>query len=181
MNLKEKYLKEVVPAMKEKFGYKNDLAVPRLERVTVNVGLSRSVTEKDPKYIEFVSNNLVKITGQKPITTLARKSIAGFKIRKGLMVGLKATLRRNRMYDFLEKLIYIALPRTKDFRGLDPNSLDELGNLSLGFREQLPFPEIGASESEKIHGLEVTIVTTAKSREEGLWLFKLLGFPFGSN
>ncbi len=178
MNLKEKYQKEVVPTMKDLFGYKNNLAVPKLEKVVVNIGLPRILTEKDPKYAEFVSNNLVKITGQKPIFRSARKSISGFKIRQGVVVGLKVTLRRKRMEDFLEKLIYVTLPRTRDFRGIEQDAIDKNGNLSLGFREQIAFPEIGALESEKLHGLEVTVVTTAKNREEGLALFKLLGFPF---
>lgn len=177
MRLKEKYQKEVIKAMRERFCYKNDLAVPGLEKVIINVGLPRAMTEKDPKYIEFIANNLSKITGQKPVQTSARKSIAGFKVRKGLTVGLMMTLRSAKMYDFLEKLIQVVLPRTKDFRGIDPNSLDKRGNLSLGFREQLAFPEIGPSESEKIHGLEVTVVTTAKTKAEGLELLKFLGFP----
>lgn len=177
MDLKVKYQKEVIPAMKKRFGYKNDLAVSKLEKVVVSIGLPRALTEKDPKYIEFVSNNLSKITGQKPITTLARQSISGFKIREGLVVGLKVTLRGRRMYDFLEKLIYITLPRTRDFRGISQNSIDKKGNLSLGFREQLAFPEVGVSESEKMHGLEVTVVTNARTKEEGLEFLKLFGFP----
>jgi len=178
MNLKQKYQKEVIPQMKAKFGYSNDLAVPKIKKVTVNVGLSRAITEKDPKYIDSVKESLTKITGQKPIETLARKSISGFKIRKGLTVGLMVTLRGNRMYDFLDKLINVALPRTRDFRGLSPNSVDKSGNLSIGIREHLVFPEIKPEDVQKTHGLQVTITTTARDHERGLELFKLLGFPF---
>ncbi len=178
MSLRDKYQKQVIPAMKKQFGYKNNWAVPRLEKVVISMGLPRVLTEKDQKYIEFVSNNLSKISGQKPLLIPAKKSIAGFKIRKGLVVGLKITLRRERMYDFLEKLINVVLPRTRDFRGLNPASVDKSGNFSIGFREQLSFPEIGAPESEKIHGLEITIATTARRQEEGLTLLKLFGFPF---
>lgn len=178
MNLKQKYIKEVIPAMREKFGYKNDLAIPKIEKVVVNVGLSRAITEKDPKYIDLVKDSLNKITGQKPVETLARKSISGFKIRQGLIVGLMVTLRGNRMYDFLDKLINVALPRTRDFRGLSIKSVDKFGNLSIGIREHLVFPEIRPEDVQKVHGLEITITTTAKSQEKGLELFKLLGFPF---
>ncbi|MGC9049193.1 MAG: 50S ribosomal protein L5 [Patescibacteria group bacterium] len=178
MNLRQKYQKEVIPLMKEKFGYKNNLAVPKIEKVVVNVGLSRAITEKDPKYIDSVKESLKKITGQKPIETLSRQSISGFKIRKGMVVGLMVTLRGNRLYDFLDKLINAALPRTRDFRGLSLNSVDKSGNLSIGVREHLIFPEIRAEDVQKTHGLEIIITTTAKNREKGLELLKLLGFPF---
>lgn len=181
MSLKQKYQKEVIPIMKEKFGYRNDLAVPKIIKVVLNVGLNRSMVEKDPKFIEIVEQSLMKITGQKPIKTIARKSISGFKVRRGLVVGLMVTLRGQRMYDFLEKLIHIALPRSRDFRGLSPKSVDKSGNLSIGLPEQIIFPEIKLESVEKIHGLEVTINTSAKNHERGLELLKLLGFPFRNN
>ncbi|OQB44160.1 MAG: 50S ribosomal protein L5 [Parcubacteria group bacterium ADurb.Bin159] len=178
MRLKEKYQKEVVPEMKKIFSYKNDLAVPRISFITVNVGLNRDKTEKNSSYIEEVEKNIISITGQKPKRSLARKSIAGFKIRQGLVVGLFVTLRGAKMYDFLEKLIIAALPRTKDFRGISQKSIDQRGNLTIGFKEQTPFPEINPEKMPLIHGLEVTITTTAKTKEEGLKLLELLGIPF---
>lgn len=176
MRLKELYLKRVIPAMQEKFGYKNKLAVPHLEKVAVNAGVGRG--REDAKFIEAVKESLTKITGQRPRETKARKSIAGFKIRQGMTIGLAVTLRGPRMYDFVDKIINVVLPRTRDFRGLALKSLDERGNLTIGFREHLAFPEIDPDEVEKIHGLEVTIVSTAKNRDEASELFKLLGFPF---
>lgn len=176
--LKEIYKKEIIPKMKEIFGYKNDLAVPKLEKVVINVGLGEALKKKDPKIIEEAKNTLIKITGQIPVETKAKKSISGFKIRKGQVVGLKVTLRREKMYDFVDKLINFVLPRTRDFRGISQKSLDEKGDLSLGFREQFAFPEINPQEVEKIHGLGIVIVTNAKTKEEGLTLLKLFGFPF---
>jgi len=178
MDLRHKFQKEVIPAMRAKFGYSNDLAVPKLIKTTLNVGLSRAITEKDSRYTEIVRDSLTKISGQKPVEITARKSISGFKIREGLLVGMKVTLRSQRMYDFLNKLINIVLPRTRDFRGLSIKSIDKSGNLSLGLREHLVFPEIKTEDVQKIHGLEVTITTNAKDKEHGLELFKLLGFPF---
>lgn len=177
MSLKQKYQKDVIPAMKEKFSYKNNMAVPKIEKVTINVGLSRAVTEKDPKFIDLVKDSLNKIAGQKAVETTARKSIAGFKIREGLVVGLMITLRGQRMYDFLDKLINIALPRTRDFRGIPLSSIDGSGNLSIGIREHLIFPEIKVEDVQKIHGLQIIITTTARDKEKGAELFKLLGFP----
>lgn len=174
--LKEKYQKEVIPKMKQIFGYKNNLAVPRLEKVVFNVGLGKSL--EDPKFIEAAMENLERISGQKPILTKAKKSISNFKIRKGMIVGAKVTLRGNRMYDFVDKLINITLPRIGDFRGLPEKNLNQLGNLTIGIKEHIVFPEIRSDEVEKIHGLEVSISTTAKDRKESLTLFKLLGFPF---
>jgi large subunit ribosomal protein L5 len=176
MNLREKYLKQVIPAMKEKFGYKNDLAVPKLEKVIVNVGIGQGL--KDIKFKENVEATLMRITGQKPVERKARKAISGFKIKKGQVVGLMVTLRKKRMYDFVDKLINIALPRTRDFRGLNPKSMDGHGNLTIGFKEHIAFPEIKADEVERLHGLEVVIVTSARDDERGLELLKLLGFPF---
>lgn len=175
--LKIKYQKEVIPAMKQKFGYRNDLAAPRLEKVVVSAGLSLGL--KDPKFLEIVEETIKKITGQKPVKTLAKKSISNFKIRKGMPVGMMATLRGKRMYDFVDKFIHVILPRVRDFRGLSPKFLDEGGNLSVGFRENICFPEVKSEEIERIHGLQVTIKTTAKNREQGSELLKLLGFPFG--
>lgn len=174
--LKRKYKDIIVSEMKSKFGYKNDLAVPKLEKVVVAVGLSQGL--KDPKFLEIVEDTLKKITGQKPVKTKAKKSISNFKIRKGMPVGMIVTLRGSRMYDFVDKLISVALPRVRDFRGLSPKFLDKAGNLSIGFRENICFPEVKSDEIEKIHGLQVTIKTTAKNQEEGLEFLKLLGFPF---
>lgn len=174
--LKLKHLKQVIPAMRKRFGYSNDLAVPKLEKVVINVGISSS--KRDEKYLELIEDNLKRITGQKPIFTKAKKSISSFKIRQDQIVGAMVTLRGNRMYDFVDKLISVALPRVRDFRGLLNKSVDLKGNLSIGFREHLAFPEIKADEVEVIHGLEISISTTAKIKEEGLELLKLLGFPF---
>ncbi|MCX7778980.1 MAG: 50S ribosomal protein L5 [Patescibacteria group bacterium] len=176
--LKEIYKKEIVPKMKEIFGYKNDLVVPKLEKISINIGLGEAFKKKDPKIIETAKQTCFKITGQKPVETKVRKSIAGFKIRKNQVVGLKLTLRHEKMYDFLDKLINVVLPRTRDFKGIPLTAVDQQGNLSLGFREQLVFPEILPESVEKLHGLEVTIVTTARQREEGLTLLKLFGLPF---
>src|SRR3989338_6954451 len=176
MNLKEKYQKVVTPALEEKFGYKNNLAVPRIDKVVVNVGTGQGL--KDAKFNEVVAATLERITGQRPIRVAAKKSISNFKIRAGLVVGMMVTLRGKRMYDFVDKLINITLPRVRDFRCLETRSVDPQGNLNLGFKEHIAFPEIKSDEVEKIHGLEISIVTTAKSREEGLELLTLLGLPF---
>jgi len=161
--------------MRERFGYKNDLAVPKIEKVVVNVGIGKFL--KDEKAQETIINDLAKITGQKPIYTLARKAISGFKIRKGMKVGLKVTLRKKRMYDFLERLIHVAIPRIRDFRGIPEKSIDKEGNLSIGIKEHIIFPEIAHEDVKLIFGFEVTIITSAKTREEAVELFKLLGFP----
>ena len=173
--LKEKYQKEVVPAMKQKFGYKNDLAVPKIGKVVVNIGTG--AYSKDEKAQEEISRDLALITGQKPVVTLAKKAISAFKIRQGLPVGLKVTLRGRRMYDFVERLINIVLPRTRDFRGLPVKSIDQKGNLNLGIKEHIIFPEISPEDIKKIFGMEITIATNAKNKERALELFKLLGFP----
>lgn len=175
MRLAEKYKKEIQPRLKEKFGYKNDLMTPRLVKVVVNVGVGRQAKEKE--YIEKVADNVARITGQKPILTKAKKSISAFKIREGMTVGVSAVLRGRRMYDFLEKLINITFPRVRDFRGLSEKNIDESGNLSVGLKEQMVFPEIAESDLDNLHGVEVSVATTAKKREEGLELFRLLGFP----
>ena len=170
------YFDKVVPGLKGKFGYKNNLEVPRPLKVVVNVGTTQAL--KDAKYFDTIVTTLSRITGQKPVPCLARKSIAAFKIREGQVIGEKVTLRGQRMYDFLEKIIKIAIPRIRDFRGLSPDCLDTKGNLSLGFSEHIIFPEIKPDEIERIHGLEVTVVTNAQTQAEALELFKLLGFPF---
>jgi len=175
-NLKEQFKKEIIPAMQEKFGYKNKMAVPRLEKVTINVGISAN--KKDEKYQDLVGKTLTRISGQKPIFTKARLSVSAFKIREGNIVGAKVTLRKKRMYDFVEKLIHITLPRIRDFRGISSKSIDRNGNLTLGFKEHLAFPEIDSDELELIHGLEITINTTAKNYEHGLGLFSFMGMPF---
>jgi large subunit ribosomal protein L5 len=173
--LKEKYQSQVAPKLQEKFGLKNVMAIPRLEKVTLNVGLS---VNKDEKLKEIAPETLRRISGQKPIVTRARKSIAAFKIREGMPVGAKVTLRGEKMYSFVDKLISIALPRVRDFRGVNEKVVDQSGNLSLGFKEHLVFGELNPDAVEKIHGLEVTITTSAKNRQQGLELFRLLGFPF---
>lgn len=177
--LRETYEKKIVPALMERFGYKNRMAVPKLTLVSVNVGMSTNLL-KDPKIPETVEATLTRITGQKPVKTLAKKSIASFKIREGQAIGMKVTLRGDRMWHFLEKLIHVTLPRVRDFRGISPKLVDKQGNLSLGFKEYIAFPEIRSDEIERLHGVQVTVSTTAKTREEGLELFRKLGFPFNA-
>lgn len=176
MTLIEHYKKDVIPAMVAKFGYKNPVAVPKLKKVTINVGLSHGI--KEPKFIDIAQETVRAITGQQPQKTLAKKSISNFKIRKGMTVGMAVTLRGARMYDFMEKLIRVTFPRVRDFRGVSPSSFDGRGNYTVGFRENIAFPEIRPDEVERLHGLEVTIVTGASSREEGFELLRALGFPF---
>lgn len=173
---KEKYTQQVVPQMKEKFGYKNNLAVPQIDKVVLNVGIPSS--RNDQKFLDLVAGTLSRITGQKPIFARAKKSISSFKVRQGNIIGARVTLRRRRMYDFIDKLINLTMPNVRDFRGLSKKSIDKSGNLTIGFKEYLAFPEINPDEVENIHGLEVSIVTTAKNKEEGYSLLKLLGFPF---
>lgn len=174
--LKEKYTTQAVPELMKEFNYKNPLAVPKLVKVVLNVGLSHGL--KDSKYIDVVEQTLMRITGQKPIKTKAKKSVSTFKIREGMLVGMKVTLRKKRMYDFVDKLVNISLARVRDFRGISSKAIDEQGNLTVGLREHIVFPEIRPDEVEKIHGLEITVVSDAKTKEEGLELLKLLGFPF---
>jgi len=165
-------------ALKEKFGYKNDLAVPKILKVVLNVGIG--LAKDDPKVAEVAESTLTRISGQKPVSRQAKKSISVFKVRQGMPVGLKVTLRGQRMWDFLTKLVAITLPRVRDFRGLSPSSIDQQGSLNIGFKEHIVFPEIKSDEVEKIHGLEVSVVTSAENQSEGLEIFKLLGFPFKS-
>lgn len=171
----EKYKKEVIPTMKEKFGYQNDLAVPRIIKVAVNIGIGKAL--KDEKMQETISKDLAMITGQKPVPCLAKGAISGFKIRKGMKVGLKTTLREKKMYEFLDRLVGAAIPRIRDFRGLPEKSIDKEGNLTIGIKEHIVFPEIAHEDVRLIFGLEVTVVTNAKKRKEAIELFKLLGFP----
>jgi large subunit ribosomal protein L5 len=174
--LKEKYNKEIIKALEIKFGFKNVNQVPKLLKATINIGVGRNA--KEAAYIDNAEKSLVRISGQKPIRTKAKKSISAFKIREGMVVGLKSTLRGNRMYDFVEKLVHISFPRVRDFRGISDKQVDRQGNLTIGFKEHVNFPEIKGDEIENIHGLEICLTTSAKTREEGLELFKLLGFPF---
>ena len=176
MKLQELYKKQIVPKLKEKFQYKNNLSAPKLEKIVINIGFGRHTKEKD--YIDKVENILVRISGQKPIKTKAKKSISAFKIRDGQIIGAAVTLRGQRMYDFFEKLINTTFPRVRDFRGIDKKSIDQQGNLTVGFKEHLAFPEIEAGEVENIFGLEVCMHTSARNKDEGLELFSLLGFPF---
>jgi large subunit ribosomal protein L5 len=173
--LKEKYKKIVAPEMKKKFGYKNDLAVPRIIKVVVNTGVG---SIKDEKQLEVIEKQLGLITGQKPAKRPAKKSIASFKIRQGDLAGYSVTLRGQRMYDFLDRLLNIAIPRIGDFRGLDSKAVDSAGNLSVGIKEHTIFPEISEEEIKFIFGLQAVIVTTAKTHDQAFELFKLLGFPF---
>jgi large subunit ribosomal protein L5 len=175
--LREKYKKEVIPKMKQKFGYKNDFSVPKIEKVVINVGIGSTVVAKDEKAQESITKDIILITGQKPLVTLAKKAISAFKVREGMPVGLKVTLRKKRMYDFLFRLINIVLPRTRDFRGLSAKSIDGGGNLNIGIKEHLIFPEISQDDIRRIFGLEITVVTHIKDKEQALELYKLMGFP----
>ena len=181
LRLQDKYRKEVVPKMKEKFGYGNDMAVPKIEKAIINTGIGRLIAQKtsqeQKEIIEKFSHDLSLIAGQKPIVCIAKKSISAFKVREGMPLGLKVVLRSAKMYDFLTRLISFALPRSRDFRGIDQKAIDSDGNLTIGIREHIIFPEILAENVRQIFGLEVIIVTTAKTREEGLELLKLMGFP----
>jgi large subunit ribosomal protein L5 len=176
INIKEQYQTKVVPALKQQFGYKNDLQVPRLAKVVVNMGLGEATA--NAKVIDNGVKELITVTGQKPIVNRARKSIATFKVRQGMPVGASVTLRGARMYDFLAKLIHIALPRIRDFRGLSAKSFDGRGNYSVGIREQLIFPEINYENIDAIRGLDIAIVTTARTDQEAQALLAALGMPF---
>ena len=177
--LEEKYKEDVVSKMIQKFGYKNRLQVPRLEKIVLNTCLKEAIENK--KILDKACLELRAITGQKPIITKAKKSIAGFKLREKMSIGAKVTLRRDRMYEFLDRLLNITLPRIRDFRGVYPSSFDVRGNYTLGIKEQTIFPEIDVDKIEKIHGLDITIVTSAKTPDEGRELLGLLGMPFTRN
>ena len=174
--LRDKYLKEVVPALRERFGFKNVMETPRLVKVVINMGVGEATG--DPKAIDAAVNDLTAISGQKPIVTRAKKSIAAFKVRAGMPIGVKVTLRGERMYDFLDKLFNLALPRIRDFKGVSPKSFDGRGNYTLGLREQLIFPEIDYDKVDKIRGMDVVIVSSARTDEEAYELLRLLGMPF---
>ena len=174
--LQDQYRKEIVPRLKEKFGYRNTMQVPRLTKVVVNMGLGDAI--ENIKAIDSAAEEIGVITGQKPVVTKARKSIANFKLREGVPIGVMVTLRSDRMFYFLDKLMAIALPRVRDFRGVSPKGFDGRGNYTLGVKEQIIFPEVNYDKIDKIRGMNITIVTTAKTDEEGLELLKLLGMPF---
>ncbi len=176
MALQAYYKSDVIPKLQTEFGYPNPHAVPAIRQVTLNVGLGKGI--KDAKFLETAERTLRRITGQQPVKTKARKSISNFKIRQNMVVGMKVTLRGKRMWDFLEKMIKVSLPRIRDFRGISPTAFDERGNYSLGITEHTAFPEIGTDEIEVVHGLQVTIGTTAMTAKEGRALLTHLGFPF---
>lgn len=176
MTFRERYLKEIAPALQAEFGVKNPMAVPTVKKITVSVGISAK--QKDPKFLETATGVLTRITGQKPVQTKAKVSLSNFKIRKGQVVGLKVTLRGARMWDFLERLVSVTLPRIRDFQGIPPRTVDQAGNFSYGFSEYLAFPEIRSDEVERVHGVEVTVTTTAGTRERGLALLRAVGVPF---
>ncbi|MCA9990605.1 MAG: 50S ribosomal protein L5 [Anaerolineales bacterium] len=174
--LQEQYKTEIVPALMKEFEYTSVMQVPRVTKIVVNVGLGEALD--NAKAIDFAINDVTAITGQKPVVTKAKRSIAGFKLREGRSIGVKVTLRGERMWSFLTRLIHVALPRTRDFQGISPDSFDGRGNYTLGLREQLIFPEIEYDKIDKIRGMEVSIVTTARSDEEGRRLLASLGMPF---
>ena len=174
--LKDFYTTTVVPSLMEQFNYASIMEVPRIEKITLNIGLGEAVADK--KVMEFALADLTKIAGQKPVVTKARKSIAGFKIREGYPVGCMVTLRRDKMYEFLDRLVNVALPRVRDFRGLNGKSFDKNGNYNFGVKEQIIFPEIDIDKVSKITGMDITFVTTAKTDAEAFALLKELGLPF---
>ncbi|WP_138204928.1 50S ribosomal protein L5 [Haloimpatiens lingqiaonensis] len=174
--LQEKYMKEVVPALMEKFGYKNVMEVPRLEKIIINMGIGEA--KDNPKVLEAAIGDLKLITGQQPIVTKARNSVANFKIRQNMPIGCKVTLRREKMYEFADKLINVALPRVRDFRGVSSKSFDGRGNYALGIKEQLIFPEIEYDKVDKVRGMDIVFVTDAKTDEEARELLRFLGMPF---
>ena len=174
--LKEYYVKEVAPSLMKKFGYKSVMQIPKLEKIVINIGMSDA--KENPKVIEAAMNDLGLITGQKAVVTKARKSVANFKLREGMNIGCKVTLRSEKMYEFLDRLFSIALPRVRDFKGINPNSFDGRGNYSLGIKEQLIFPEIDYDKIDKIRGMDIIMVTTAKTDEEARELLSLMGAPF---
>ncbi len=176
--LRERYKKEVVPALVKRFGYKNAMQVPRLDRIVVNMGLGEAVTT--PKLIDACVGELTAITGQKPVVTRAKKSIATFKLRQGMPIGVMVTLRRERMWEFLDRLVTLTLPRVRDFRGINPRGFDGSGNYTLGLKEQIVFPEVDFDKVEKVKGMNITIVTTAENDEEAKEFLAQLGMPFRS-
>ena len=178
MNLKERYKTEIAPALKEKFGYKSIMQAPKLEKIVINMGISD--IKENSKALEMSMRDLELIAGQKPVVTKAKKSIAAFKVREGMDLGCKVTLRSDKMYDFATKFFNVALPRVRDFKGLNPNSFDGRGNYSMGVKEQLIFPEIEYDKIDKIRGMDIIFVTTAKTDEEAKALLEMLGLPFAT-
>jgi len=174
--MQEQYKKDVAPALRKSFDFKNVMQIPHIEKVVVNIGLGEAMA--DPKALDAAVSDLTRITGQKPVTTRARKSIAAFKLREGVIIGTKVTLRGERMWAFLDRLINVALPRVRDFRGVSPNAFDGRGNYTLGLRDQLIFPEIDYDKIDKLRGMEVTIVTSADTDDQARVLLQLLGMPF---
>ncbi len=174
--LREKYFEEALPALMEKFSYRNAMEAPRLEKIVINMGIGEG--KENPKLLDAAVKELAQVTGQRPVITKAKKSVASFKLREGMSIGCKVTLRGNRMYDFMNKLINVALPRVRDFRGISPKAFDGRGNYSLGLKEQIIFSEIVYDEVEKIQGMDIAIITTAKTDEEAKELLRLLGMPF---
>lgn len=174
--MRDLYVNEVIPAMMRKFGYRSVMQVPKVEKVVINMGVGEAT--QNPKALDAAVNDLATISGQKPVVTRAKKSIAAFKLRAGMPIGARVTLRGERMYYFLERLFNLALPRVRDFKGVSPNAFDGRGNYTLGLREQLVFPEIDYDKVDKIRGMDITIVTTAKTDEEARELLRLLGMPF---
>jgi large subunit ribosomal protein L5 len=174
--MKERYRNEVIPALMQEFGYKNVMQAPRLEKVKVNIGMGEAV--QDAKSLDSASRDVAVITGQRPVITRARRSIANFKLREGMPIGVSVTLRGDRMWEFLDRMLNAALPRIRDFQGVSPNSFDGRGNYSLGLREQMIFPEIEYDKIDKVRGMQVTICTSAKTDEEGMRLLELMGMPF---
>ena len=175
-NLKKLYQDEVAPALMQKFGYKSTMQIPRLEKIVVNVGCSEA--RENAKVLDAVVNDLTTITGQKAVITKAKKSVANFKLREGMPIGAKVTLRGNKMWEFLDRLFNVALPRVRDFRGINPNSFDGRGNYNMGIREQLIFPEIDYDKVDKVRGMDICFVTTAKTDEEAREFLTLMGAPF---
>ena len=174
--LKERYRTEIAPALRKEFGYDNVMRIPRLEKVVINIGMGEAIA--DVKRIDNAVRDLTDITGQKPVVTRAKRSVASFKLREGMPIGVMVTLRDVRMWDFLDKLVNVALPRLRDFQGISPDAFDGRGNYTLGIREQLVFPEVDYDKIDKVRGMEITIVTTARTDEEGRRLLRLLGMPF---
>lgn len=174
--LKEQYTKEIVPELTKKFGYKNVMQVPKLDKIVVNMGVGEA--KENAKVLESAMNDMAIITGQKPVQTKAKNSVANFKIREGMPIGCKVTLRGDRMYEFLDRLVNLALPRVRDFRGVNPNAFDGRGNYALGIKEQLIFPEIEYDKVDKVRGMDIIFVTTAKTDEEARELLRLFNMPF---
>jgi large subunit ribosomal protein L5 len=174
--LRADYDERIVAAMIEKFGYKNRLEVPRLEKITLNMGVGEA--SQDKKKVQTAAEEMALIAGQKPVITIAKKSIAQFKLREGMPIGCKVTLRRDRMYEFMDRLVTIAMPRIRDFRGLNPRSFDGRGNYAMGLKEQIVFPEISYDKIEKVRGMDIIVTTTAKTDDEARELLRLFGFPF---